>query len=46
MALAGTHLGIVTAIYHRLEDAIAGIMLILNAFIRIAYANKQCQLVK
>lgn len=34
MTLTGTHLGVVRAIYHGRNEAIAGTMVILNAFIR------------
>ena len=34
MTLTGTHLGVVRAIYHGHDEAIAGTMVILNAFIR------------
>jgi hypothetical protein len=40
MTLANTHFGIVRTIYYSLDDTIAQIMLILSAFIRIAYAKK------
>ena len=40
MALASTHFGIVRTICYCLDDTVAGIMLILSAFIRIAYAKK------
>jgi hypothetical protein len=38
MTLASTHFGAVRTIYYCLDDTITQIMLILNAFIRIAYA--------
>lgn len=40
MTLTSTHFGIVRAIYYGLNDTVARIMLILNAFIRIGYNAK------
>ena len=40
MTLTSTHFGIVQAIYYGLNDTVARIMLILNAFIRIGYDVK------
>jgi hypothetical protein len=40
MTLTSTHFGIVRAIHNGLDDTVAGIMLILNAFIRIGYNVK------
>jgi hypothetical protein len=40
MTLTGTHFGSVRALYYDLDDAVAGIMVILNAFAGIGYDVK------
>ena len=46
MALTSTHLGVVRTIYQSLDATIAGIMLILDAVIRIGHNVKWYQPVK